>query len=548
MAQFHRSRSSSSASDDEPNFGDNSSYGNPNELDGTYDLPPAGASETDDDTYGLPPRDPGELDDETYGLPPTGPGELDDTTKLLYPSATEHEHDSTAAIDDTVASFLHQPVEDLVLLHTLNTHLSSVRLPTLHNILDCTPLLLITLYETLPPALTPAGAYKRHRRIPYVVRTGEGADLPTRMQNMKLLIGTIVHDESLGLDERMWKRLVGLDLTGFCAKKGECVRRVVKGLVEVMGRIMERGEVIGGREDMGEGGEVSMDISSILGGMVRPSLRSSKYDDTTASNYGLDKRAQSRYETPAAVRGRPGSSLGTAVPLVSQKRTGLGLGIGEHRYASSSSDDGSFQGPRRRYLALKPTGYFSPRRQETSTIPRQRGTSTTPRQKGTSTTPRPSPTPQFTPSPRPAPSARRTPTPRHSFPLPLNLELPLLPDSDQSAEAAASPSVSTSYSRSGHESPDTLRVERNREDGWLCAYRWLEEQAASPTDPIAPEDVPLPDDGLDEEEEGDDKVEEEKAKEEEKGDEDEDTDDTDIEVLEGHITKLLLSYGYKIRP
>jgi len=72
MERFHRPRCSSPTS----------SYELPSSEDGSYDVQP--------------------ID-----------GDLDDTTKLLYPSAAEYEPDSTIEIDETAASFLHQPVEGM---------------------------------------------------------------------------------------------------------------------------------------------------------------------------------------------------------------------------------------------------------------------------------------------------------------------------------------------------------------------------------------------------------------------------------------------------
>ena len=426
-----------------------------------------------------------------------------------------------------------------------------MRLPTLHNILDCTPLLLITLYETLPPALTTAGTYKRHRRVPYVARQGEGADVPIRMQNMKLLIGTIVNDEALGLDEKMWRRLVGLDLAGFCEKRVESVRKVVKGLLDVVERIIAESYGGGCIEDRSEVGEtdgvedhVSKDMSSILWGMVRPSFRPTNHEDTTASSYGLDKpakppsartaipesgrgqgkRTKPRYELTSTKKEEEISARTTRLH-VSQRRTSPGSGNGEAKYAGSSSDDGSFKGLQRRYLALKPAEYFSPRRKEGSspTIARQ------------ASAPRHTPNLQYAPSTQPAPTSRQPSTPA---PEPKHRSI-----FDNEGEGAPSRSVPPTSSHSGQESPDTLQTKKSRDEGRWWADKWLEEQAtltkgAEPTEDMPLEDMPLCDDETAEVREN--KEAEEKA--------DEDRDDMDTEVLEGRVRELLLNYGYRIRP
>jgi hypothetical protein len=128
MTGFHRSRSSSSTSAYEPNFSDEDSDGDPPTApgklgDATTDLPSIGDITTDDTPDFSPtPTNPSEptrqadkLDNDIHRLTPTGPGDLDDTAKLLYPGASEGEDegDSIAGIDETAASFLHQPVEGL---------------------------------------------------------------------------------------------------------------------------------------------------------------------------------------------------------------------------------------------------------------------------------------------------------------------------------------------------------------------------------------------------------------------------------------------------
>jgi len=112
MTRFHRSRSSSSTSAYEPKFSDEDSDGDPPTASGklgddTPDFSPTNPSE--------PTRQTGKLDNDIHGLAPTGPADLDDTAKLLYPSASEDEgeDDSTAGMDESAASFLHQPVEGL---------------------------------------------------------------------------------------------------------------------------------------------------------------------------------------------------------------------------------------------------------------------------------------------------------------------------------------------------------------------------------------------------------------------------------------------------
>ncbi|KAA8912861.1 hypothetical protein FN846DRAFT_886961 [Sphaerosporella brunnea] len=128
---------------------------------------------------------------------------------------------------------------DLVLLHHLNTFLTSVSLPTLHNVLDATPYLLIVLYEALPPTLTPSSRFRRRKRIPFVERKNPNADFGTKLKNLKLLVGSIVHDQDLGLSKKMLRKLARLDLAGFCEKEIKAVRAVLRAFVEVAEKIGE---------------------------------------------------------------------------------------------------------------------------------------------------------------------------------------------------------------------------------------------------------------------------------------------------------------------
>jgi len=394
--------------------------------------------------------------------------------------------------------------------------------------------------------------YKRHRRVPYVARQGEGADVPIRMQNMKLLIGTIVNDEALGLDEKMWRRLVGLDLAGFCEKRVESVRKVVKGLLDVVERIIAESYGGGRTEDRSEVGEidgveddVSKDMSSILWGMVRPSFRPTNQEDITASSYGPDKPAKPHYGIPSARTAIPESdrdqgkrtkprdeltstkkeeeiSARTTRLHVSQRRTSPGSGNDEAQYAGSSSDDGSFKGLQRRYLALKPAEYFSPRRKEGSAPP--------PMIARQASAPRLAPNLRTAPGTQPAPTSRQS-----STPAPESKHRSIF---DNKGEGAPSRSVPPTSSHSGQESPDTLQTKRSRDEGRWWTDKWLEEQATLPKNAEPAENMPLCDDET--AEVGEDKEAEEKA--------DEDEDDMDTEVLEGRVRELLLSCGYKIRP
>ncbi|CCX29970.1 hypothetical protein FPQ18DRAFT_343286 [Pyronema domesticum] len=135
---------------------------------------------------------------------------------LRSPSPTNH--------DLTSNSFLEQPVEDLVLLHSVNSLLALVSLPTLHNILDATPYLLILLYEALSPP----------KRVPFVKRKHSNADFGTRLRNLKLLVGTIAHDEDLHLSRNASRRLAELDLAGFCEKDTDATRSLLTLMVEVL--------------------------------------------------------------------------------------------------------------------------------------------------------------------------------------------------------------------------------------------------------------------------------------------------------------------------
>jgi hypothetical protein len=120
-----------------------------------------------------------------------------------------------------------------VLLHHLNSLLTSVSLPTLHNILDATPYLLIVLYEALPPTITAASRFRGRKRIPFVERKTPNAEIGTKLRNLKLLVGSIVHDEDLDLSRKMRRRLAELDLQGFCRKETAAVRRLLETFVEV---------------------------------------------------------------------------------------------------------------------------------------------------------------------------------------------------------------------------------------------------------------------------------------------------------------------------
>ncbi|KAF8249616.1 hypothetical protein K440DRAFT_621025 [Wilcoxina mikolae CBS 423.85] len=137
---------------------------------------------------------------------------------------------SSPTVELTSSSFLGQPVEDLLLLHSLNTLLASVSLPSLRNILDATPNLLIILYEALPRQA------RRRKRVPFVNRGNANGGYGGRLKNMKLLVGSIVHDEELRLRRSTTRRLVELDLAGFCEKDLEATRAVLDVFVEIAGK------------------------------------------------------------------------------------------------------------------------------------------------------------------------------------------------------------------------------------------------------------------------------------------------------------------------
>jgi hypothetical protein len=138
---------------------------------------------------------------------------------------------------------------DLVLLHSVNTLLSSVSLPTLHNVLDATPYLLILLYEALPPTLVPL---QKRKCIPFVERLEPNACFGSRFKNLKLLIGSIACDPELGLSRRTKQNLADLDLAGFCEKDVDAVRGLLGMFVEVVKSAGLDGSVAGDSQSEGE--------------------------------------------------------------------------------------------------------------------------------------------------------------------------------------------------------------------------------------------------------------------------------------------------------
>jgi len=213
---------------------------------------------------------------------------------------------------------------DLVLLHSVNTLLSSVSLPTLHNVLDATPYLLILLYEALPPSLVP---FQKRKCIPFVERSEPNACFGSRFKNLKLLIGSIACDPELGLSRRTKRSLADLDLAGFCEKDVDAARGLLGMFVEVVksagldgggvaGDSQSEGELEGsvstvgerrtssgvvpkpprfGRRMMLRSGSSSAEIDALPPALRPPSLRSNRFlgVDDKDGEYG---RAESPYQ------------------------------------------------------------------------------------------------------------------------------------------------------------------------------------------------------------------------------------------------------------
>lgn len=148
-------------------------------------------------------------------------------------------------------------VVDLPILHRLNTLLTSVSLPTILDILDATPYLLIRLYELLPipplylnhhlhqPQLYPLPSRRYRPRIRYVIRHKPSDSRDKKLRNLKLLIGTLVHDKNVGVEEEVVERLVEADLVGFVDGELGSVREVLEGFLRIVdpeGEVEEGGE------------------------------------------------------------------------------------------------------------------------------------------------------------------------------------------------------------------------------------------------------------------------------------------------------------------
>ncbi|KAI5806958.1 hypothetical protein EDC01DRAFT_637631 [Geopyxis carbonaria] len=128
---------------------------------------------------------------------------------------------------------------DAPLLSRLNALLTSVSLPPVRSLLEPTPNLLILLYELLPLPNAHGRLLKKRERIPFVVRSPAPGDLSTRLRNLKLLLGTMSHNEEIGAALR--ERLIDLDLAGFCEHRVPAVRE----LLDVFLRIVERDDYDG---------------------------------------------------------------------------------------------------------------------------------------------------------------------------------------------------------------------------------------------------------------------------------------------------------------